>query len=56
MELDELIFLGACSILARTPNNHQEGQDTAIFRAVRISKSVWREVCAKRKEDEYGNS
>jgi hypothetical protein len=56
MELDELIFLGACSILSRHPNNHTEGQTAAITGAVKISKRVWEEVMEKRKEDADGNS
>jgi hypothetical protein len=56
MTLDELVFLGACSILARTANNHYEGQAAAITAAVKTSKRVWEEVCDKRREDADGNS
>jgi hypothetical protein len=62
MSLDELIFLGACSILARHRifteldiKDHATG-DTQITTSVKMSKRVWQEVMDKRKEDADGNS
>jgi hypothetical protein len=61
MTLDELIFLGACSILARhrmwpLDLKNPEERTAGIRAAVQTSKRVWEEVMDKRKEDADGNS
>ena len=61
MTLDELVFLGACSILSRQRHwpidlKNPEERAAGITMAVRTSKRVWEEVCDKRKEDADGNS
>jgi len=59
MTLDELVFLGACSLLARNGHgslDYGPSRDAAITASVKTSKRVWSEVMDKRREDADGNS
>lgn len=47
MELTDLIFLGACSILSEDPD---ERTDIAIEQAVRDARIVWKEVLTQDRE------
>ena len=61
MDLNELIFIGACSIISRHRHfpidvTDHVRRDAAITMAVHLSKRVWKEVIEKKREDADGNS